>query len=135
GSIRSPEHSVPGVAIILPRCLRTLTRHHRPVPNQAIELRSSGLSAVISGAQLSAIVAKPSPTTAAPAPNPHRPPSAHRLPAGSFIGGFLTPAPLPRVDRSRRAGIRNPSRPRTSCEIHAGPLRVPKRTYRLVARL
>ena len=70
----------------------------------------SGQSAVISGFPLSAIFAKPSLTTADPAPNPHRPPSAHRLPAGAFIGGFPTPAPLPRVDRSRRAGIRNPSR-------------------------
>jgi hypothetical protein len=101
------------VATISPCCLRTLTRHHRPVPNQAIAHRSSGHSAVITGPQLSAIFAKPSLTTAAPAPNPHRPPSAHRLPAGSFIGGFPTPAPLPRVDRSHRAGIRNPSREQT----------------------
>jgi len=40
-------------------------------------------------------------------------PGAHRLPAGSFIGGFRTPAPLAQVDRSRWAGIRNPNRNRT----------------------
>ena len=47
------------------------------------------------------------------APNPHSRPGVHRLPAGSFFGGFRTPA-LYRVDRSRRAGIRNPSRNRSS---------------------
>jgi hypothetical protein len=36
--------------------------------------------------------------------------ASHRLPADSFIGGFPTPAPLTRVDRSRLAGIRNPNR-------------------------
>jgi hypothetical protein len=38
----------------------------------------------------------------------HRRSSAHRSPAGSFFGGFRTPVPLYRVERSRRAGIRNP---------------------------
>jgi hypothetical protein len=57
--------------------------------------RSSGQSAVISAAQLSAILAKPPSATAAPAPNPHRRPSFHRLPAGSFIGGFRTPPSYP----------------------------------------
>src|SRR5215472_9971682 len=57
----------------------------------------------------SAVLPKPSPTKASAAPNPHRRPNAHRFPAGSFFGGFRTPA-LYRVDRSRRAGIRNPLR-------------------------
>src|SRR5258708_2513778 len=70
-------------------------RHHGPVPNQVIEHRSSAHSAVITGAPLSAILAKPSPAKAAPTPNPHSRLGAHRLPAGSFIGGFRTPAPLP----------------------------------------
>ena len=54
-------------------------------------LRSVGLQAKLL-AQLSAIVRKPSPGNAAAAPNPHRRPTAHRLPAGSVIGGFRTPA-------------------------------------------
>lgn len=33
----------------------------------------------------------------AAAPNPHRRPSLHRFSAGSFFGGFRTPALLPRV--------------------------------------
>jgi hypothetical protein len=42
--------------------------------------------------------------------------TARQRPAGSFLGGFRTPAPLP-LDRSPRAGIRNPSRLRS----FAGP--------------
>src|SRR5262249_26352623 len=91
----------------------TLARHHGPVPDQAIEHHSSDYSAVITGAQLSAIFAKLSTTTAAQTSNRHNRPGAHRLPAGSFIGGFRTPAPLARVDRSRWAGIRNPNRMRS----------------------
>src|SRR5712671_2528999 len=48
---------------------------------------------IIGGFQLSAILRKPSPGNAAAEPNPHRRPTAHRLPAGSFFGGFRTPAP------------------------------------------
>jgi len=59
-----------------------------------------------------AILRKPSPAKAPATPKPHRRPNhPHRFPAGSFFGGFRTPA-LYRVDRSRRAGIRNPSRKR-----------------------
>jgi hypothetical protein len=39
--------------------------------------------------------AKPSPANAAARPNPHRRPAARRCPAGSFFGGFRTPAPTP----------------------------------------
>ena len=59
------------------------------------------------------ICAKPSPANAAARPNPHRRPTARRCPAGSFFGGFRTPASAP-AHRSRRAGIRNPSRKRSS---------------------
>src|SRR5215471_958095 len=41
-----------------------------------------------------------------------------RCPAGSFFGGFRTPAFLP-GHRSRRAGIRNPNRSRTLAEVGA----------------
>src|SRR5262249_26016521 len=105
----------------------TLARHHGPVPDQAIEHRSSDHSAVITGAQLSAIFAKLSTATAAQTSNRHSRSGAHRLPAGSFIGGFRTPAPLARVDRSRWAGIRNPNRKRSLefCRemAHRDPLR------------
>src|SRR6516225_493949 len=40
-------------------------------------------------------LAKIIPAKPAVTPNPHRPPSAHRFPAGSFFGGFPTPAPTP----------------------------------------
>jgi hypothetical protein len=58
--------------------------------------------------RLSATFRKTSLATAAAAPNPHRRSNAHRSPAGSFFGSFRTPVPLYRVERSRRAGIRNP---------------------------
>ena len=77
---------------ISPWYLRTLAQHLGPVPDQAIEHRSSGHPAVITGAQLSAIAAKPSTATTAQTSNPHSRPGAHRLPAGSFFGGFRTPA-------------------------------------------
>ena len=77
---------------ISPWYQRTLAQHLGPVPDQAIEHRSSGHPAVITGAQLSAIAAKPSTGTAAQTSNPHSRPGAHRLPAGSFFGGFRTPA-------------------------------------------
>src|SRR5216684_7175428 len=51
------------------------------------------------------------PTQAATQPNPHRRQTDHPAPAGSFLGGFRTPAAAP-VDSSRPAGIRNPT-PRT----------------------
>jgi hypothetical protein len=60
-----------------------------------------------------AILGKLSPRKAAATSNPHRRPGAHRFPAGSFFGGFRTPALCP-VHRSRRASTRNPSRKRIS---------------------
>src|SRR5262249_24985911 len=61
--------------------------------NQTVEYKSNAQSVIISGFQLSAILRKTSPAKAADPPNPHRQPTAHRLPAGSFFGGFPTPAP------------------------------------------
>jgi hypothetical protein len=70
-----------------------------PVPNQPVEYDASHQFAIISGFQLSAIFTKPSAGNAAAATNPHRRPSVHRFPAGSFFRGFRTPA-LYRIDRS-----------------------------------
>src|SRR3974390_1811913 len=67
---------------------------HEPVLHQAVEHGSSGQSAIISGFQLSVISGKSFPAKAAAPPNPHRRPTAHRFPAGSFFGGFRTPALL-----------------------------------------
>jgi hypothetical protein len=102
GSIHSPEHPVPGVESISSQRRQTSAGHHRPVVNPAVEYGSSGQSPIISGFQPLAILRKPSPAKAPAAPNPHRRPNAHRFPAGSFFGGFRTPALYP-VDRSRRA--------------------------------
>jgi hypothetical protein len=109
-SIHALEHLVPGAAPTSPRCPQAPAGYHAQVLNRAVECRSSGQAAIISDFRLSAIFRKPSPAKGAATPNPHRRPSAHRLPVRSFFGGFRTPAPH-RVDRSRRAGIRNPSRP------------------------
>ena len=84
---------------------------HGLVLNHTVEHGSSGQSAIISGFHLSPILGRPSLAKAAATQNPHRP-TAHRCPAGSFFGGFRTPAPLTWVDRSRPAGIRNPLRRR-----------------------
>src|SRR3954464_12523422 len=51
----------------------------------------------------------PAPAETAAQSNPHRRQTAHQRPAGSFLGGFRTPA-LTTADRPSRAGIRNPSR-------------------------
>jgi hypothetical protein len=71
------------------------------VLNHTVEHGSSGQSAIISGFHHSPILGKPSLATAAATPNPHRRPTAHRCPAGSFFGGFPTPASIP-VNHSRR---------------------------------
>src|ERR1700731_2706763 len=71
--------------------------HHPPALDQAVAHVSSGQSAVKTGFAPSAIPIKPSPGKLAAAPNPHRRPSLHRFSAGSFFGGFRTPALLPRV--------------------------------------
>jgi hypothetical protein len=92
--------------------------HLALVLNHTVEHGSSGQSAIISGFHLSPILGKPSLATAAATPNPHRRPTAHRCPAGSFFGGFRTPASIP-VNRSRRAGIRNPSRLRSISPVNA----------------
>ena len=71
--------------------------HHPPVLDQAGAHGSSGQSAVKTGFAPSAIPIKPSPGKLAAAPNPHRRPSLHRFSAGSFFGGFRTPALLPGI--------------------------------------
>ena len=69
-----------------------------------------------SGNALPTAIVDPPPTPAhseslaraAPPSNRHRRPPPAPPTAGSFFGGFRTPVPLYRVERSRRAGIRNP---------------------------
>src|SRR5215813_7891930 len=46
---------------------------------------------------------KPSPGNAVDEPNPHSRPTAHQLPAGSFFGGFRTPAPSGSTAHTRPA--------------------------------
>src|ERR1700724_3364786 len=111
-SIGSPEHLVPGTAPVSSRCLQAPAGDHGPVLNQAIEYRSNAQSAIISAFQLSAIFAKPSTATAAPTPNPHSRQALTAFPRVRSSEAFRR-RPLYRVDRSRRAGIRNPSRFRT----------------------
>jgi len=62
--------------------------------------------------RLSALFAKPSTATAAPTPNPHSRQALTAFPRVRSSEAFRR-RPLYRVDRSRRAGIRNPSRNRT----------------------
>ena len=90
----SPEHSVPGVVTISLWHLRTPARHYGPVPDQAIEHRSTDHPAVITGAQLSLISAKPSTATAAQTSNPHSRPGAHP-PSRGFLLRRLSDAGPP----------------------------------------
>src|SRR6516162_1452329 len=59
GSIRLPEHPVPGVESISSQRLQAPAGHHGPVVNPAVEHGSGGQSAIISGFQLSAMRRKP----------------------------------------------------------------------------
>ena len=69
--------------------------HHRPRLYQVAECVGRGQPAIIGASQLSPASPNSSPGKRAAPPNPHRRPSPHRFPAGSFFGGFRTPALLP----------------------------------------
>jgi hypothetical protein len=103
-----------GAALVSPCGLQAPTGHHPPVLNQAVGHGRSGQSAVITGSPLSAIPRKPSPGKLAAAPNPHRRPSPHRFPAGSFFGGFRTPVPFTGSTASRPASETLPGTGRSS---------------------
>ena len=103
------EHPVPGATPVSSQRLQAPAGHHGPVLTQAIEHGSSGQSAIISGFHLSAISGKAFPAKPAAPPNPHRRPSATAFPRVRSSEAFRL-RPLYGVDRSRRAGIRNPSR-------------------------
>ena len=90
-----PEHLVPDATPVSSQRLQAPTGHHPLVFNYAIGHSSSAQCATNSCLQLSAILRKPSPGQPAAASNPHRQPSSRRCPAGSFFGGFPTPASLP----------------------------------------
>ena len=93
GCIRSQEPLVPAAAPVSSQRLQAPAERHRSGLKQVAECGSSAQSAITSSFQLTAIFGKLSPRKAAAASNPHSRPTAHRSPAGSFIGGFRTPAP------------------------------------------
>src|SRR4029077_13299561 len=64
-----------------------------PVLDQAVGRVSTGQSTLVPGFQLSAIWPKSFHGKVAAPPNLHRRAGPHRFPAGSFFGGFPTPAP------------------------------------------
>jgi hypothetical protein len=101
GSLHSPDHLIPGAAPVSSRRLQAPAAPHGLVLNHTVEHGISGQSAIISGFHLSPISGKPSLAKAAATPNSHRRPTAYRCPAGSFFGGFRTPASIP-VNHSRR---------------------------------
>jgi hypothetical protein len=86
---------VPGAAPFSSPRLQAPAAHHQPRRTQVVNYAGGGQSVIISGFQLSAIFGKPPLATPAAALNPHKRSSAHRSPAGSFFGGFRTPAPIP----------------------------------------
>jgi hypothetical protein len=109
GVAHSLEHLVAGAASVASRRLQAPTAHPGPILNQVVEYGSSNQSAIISGFQLSAIFGKPFPAKAAA---PSIPIEVKRSPLSrAFVLRRLSNARLLHwVDRSRRAGIRNPSR-------------------------
>ena len=110
---RSPKNLVPGAPpVSSQRCTRRQRTTHQPStgPSSTPVTASPQSPGAFSPQQC---LAKPSRCNAAAEPNPHRRPTAQRLPAGSFFGGFRTPALSLRVHRSRQAGIRNPTRYQT----------------------
>jgi len=97
-----------GVASLPPRSLQNHLLHRRSRQNRAAgRSRGDKLATAIVGPP-STPPANAPPTQAAALSNPHRRQTPTQRPAGSFLGGFRTPA-LTRADRSERAGIRNPS--------------------------
>ena len=89
--------------------LQAPERPRGPVLNQAVEHGSGGQFTITSGFQLSAILRKPSPAKAAPALIPHRRQANTAWPRVRSSVAFVR-RPSYRGHRSRRAGIRNPSR-------------------------
>jgi hypothetical protein len=76
GSIRSPEHCVPGAAATSRQCLRAPLQPLGRAPTRALDSDSGGQSAVIRDFQISAIHETPFLADPAPPPNRHRPPTA-----------------------------------------------------------
>jgi hypothetical protein len=109
GVAHSLEHLFPGAGSVSSRRVQAPTAHPGPILNQVVEYGTSNQSAIISGFQLSAIFGKAFPAKAAA---PSIPIEAKRSPLSrAFVLRRLSDArPLYWVDRSRRAGIRNPSR-------------------------
>src|SRR5215472_588983 len=110
--MRSPEHLVPDAAPVSSQRLQAPSRHHGPALYQPVNYRSRGQSALISGFPLSAILGKPFPAKAADTPNPHKTAKRSPLSRGFVLRRLSDAGHLTRVDRSRPAGIRNPTRKR-----------------------
>src|SRR5262249_11044601 len=119
--MRSPEHLVPDAAPVSSQRLQAPSRHHGPALYQPVNYRSRGQSALISGFPLSAILGKPFPAKAADTPNPHKTAKRSPLSRGFVLRRLSDAGHLTRVDRSRPAGIRNPTRKRPFQSI---PMRV-----------
>src|SRR5207244_13236272 len=105
-------------------------RRHGRILSQAVKCGSTR-STILSACRNPAILGRPPPAKAAATPNPHRRPTARRFPAGSFIGGFPTPAPCTRSIARAGAGIRNPSRFRTFAGPQSPTLRSEEHTSEL----
>src|SRR5262245_59776731 len=101
---RSPQHLLPVAPPLSSYRLHTPAAHHAPAlnrsPSSTPVAASPQSSPAFSPQQFSS---KPSPGNAAAEPNPHSRPIAHQLPAGSFFGGFRTPAPSASTAHTRPA--------------------------------
>ena len=76
------------------KAFRKLARKYHPDVNPGDKSAEEKFKALSEANDVLSDPKKTIPGNAAATPNPHRRPSPRRFPAGSFFGGFWTPAPL-----------------------------------------
>src|SRR5205823_7289295 len=91
-TIRPPEHAAPGAAPPLPRCLQRPMRCRRLLLNHTVECSGGDQFSIMDGSPPATTPPSPPLAEAAARSNPHRRQTARQRPAGSFLGGFRTPA-------------------------------------------
>src|SRR6516162_5527344 len=106
---RPPRNYASGAASLSPHRLQRRTPHRRSGQNRPRDHRSSDkiAAAVVPLPPTTPVNASPAQAAASSNPHSRQPPT--RRPAGSFLGGFRTPALRARANSYDRAGIRNPT--------------------------
>jgi hypothetical protein len=95
---RPPGNHAPGTASLSPHRLQRHTPHRRSDQNRPLHHRPSDKITTATAALPPTSPATASPSQAAASSNPHSRQPPTRRPAGSFLGGFRTPALRARMD-------------------------------------